>query len=593
MSSGRLRLAAPFVAVLSLAASVAGIRNLFTYDDRYIIELAPAMHTLHRWWDVFQSSYWPKAWGGDGYRPITLLLFRIEWVIGGGNPAVFHAVNIALYVATSVLVFALAKRMLPVWAAWLAAALFAVHPVHVEAVANVVGQSELIVAVSFLVALVVYVNDRNESGPRLRTAAIVATAYTVACFSKEHGIVLPALLVAAELTVIRDSAPLVRRARNLAPLYCGLACIAVAFVAVRTLVLSDHGIGGFQPFTPFRALHISSVDRVLTAITVVPQWFRLLIWPGRLSSEYGPPEIEIAQGPSVVQLPGLLLLIGTIGMATALRRRQPVVSFGIAFAAITLLPSSNFVLPAGIVLAERTLFLPSVGAMLVVGAVIVLVRGALESRYPRSRYPRSRVLSATTAAVCASLLLAGSVWSIRRTRVWHDNDRLFRQAVIDSPRAYRAHFMLGAWAFENKRKREGETEYRKALSLFPYDPFLSYSLAEQYRNAGSCKSALPLYEWTRGLDSTLRLGHTMYAWCLLEEGRLAEGRKVAVEAFRFGGDPKLLNSLIAYADSAIAGAAKNKSDPSTALPKTAPSKLPDSLQKAGQKPGSGHSGSTQ
>src|SRR6185436_18686379 len=125
-------------------------------------------------------------------------------------------------------------------------------------------------------------DDRKENRLRLRTAAIIATAYAFACFSKEHGIVLPALLVAAELTIISDSTPIVRRARNLAPLYAALAIIAIVFVGVRSVVLSNHGLGGFQPFTPFRSLHINTVDRILTAISVVPQWFRLLLWPAHL-----------------------------------------------------------------------------------------------------------------------------------------------------------------------------------------------------------------------------------------------------------------------------------------------------------------------
>ena len=97
---------------------VDGIVNRFTYDDRYIIELNPAMRTLHGWWRVFQTSYWPKDWGGDGYRPFTILAFKIQWAIGHGNPAVFHAVNILLYAAVSVLVFVLARRVLPLWSAW-------------------------------------------------------------------------------------------------------------------------------------------------------------------------------------------------------------------------------------------------------------------------------------------------------------------------------------------------------------------------------------------------------------------------------------------------------------------------------------------
>src|SRR5437763_10408667 len=143
MTDRRRRLAAPCIALLALASSIAGIANQFTYDDRYIVQLNPQVRSLAGWWRVFESSYWPKDWGGDGYRPLTILLFKLEWILGGGRPAVFHAVNIVLYVAVSVLVLHLAARVVPFWAAVLAASLFAVHPVYVEAVANVVGQAEL------------------------------------------------------------------------------------------------------------------------------------------------------------------------------------------------------------------------------------------------------------------------------------------------------------------------------------------------------------------------------------------------------------------------------------------------------------------
>src|SRR5437879_9826599 len=134
------------VALLAIASSGIGITNWFTYDDRYIVELNPQMNDIAHWWRSFATSYWPKDWGGDGYRPLTILMFKIESWIGHGIPVPFHAANILLYALVSVFVFLLARRLLPLWAAWLAAALFAVHPVHVEAVANVVGQSELLVA---------------------------------------------------------------------------------------------------------------------------------------------------------------------------------------------------------------------------------------------------------------------------------------------------------------------------------------------------------------------------------------------------------------------------------------------------------------
>jgi hypothetical protein len=284
--SGRWRqFRMPAIALLALASSAAGIVNAFTYDDRYIIQLNPAMKTLHRWWSVFAMSYWPHDWGGDGYRPLTMLAFKLEFALGAGRPVIFHAVNILLYVAVALIVYRVARCVLPDWAAWLAAALFAVHPVHVEAVANVVGQSELLAALAVLAALLLYLRARLKGVLPPRTIAAVCVLYAIACFSKEHGIVLPALLAAAELTVISDVAPARDRIRRLRPFYLTLALIAVCFLAVRSIVLSDHGIGGFEPFTPFSALHIGSRDRILTALGVVPQWIRLFYWPVRLSSE--------------------------------------------------------------------------------------------------------------------------------------------------------------------------------------------------------------------------------------------------------------------------------------------------------------------
>jgi protein O-mannosyl-transferase len=575
------RWAAPMIALLALASSAVGIVNGFAYDDRYVIQLNPVMRSLHEWWRAFQSSYWPSNWGGDGYRPLTILAYRIEAVIGGLSPVVFHAVNIILYAGVSLLVFALAKRLLPEWAAWISAALFAVHPVHVEAVANSVGQAELIVGLTMLVAMVLYLRDRQVGPLRTRTLAAIGALYAIGCFSKEHAIVLPALLIAAELTVIDDSTPWRERIRCLRPAFLLLALVAVAFVAIRSMVLGDHTIGGFQPFTPFNTLHITTRDRVLTAVGIVPQWVRLLFWPAHLSSEYSPPDVEIAQGLSLVQLPGLIVLIGIIGIGVAMRRRQPVISFGVGFTCLTLLPSSNFLLPAGIMIAERTLFLPSVGAMLIVGAL-----AAYGAKAIRSRYANNGRVFAVGVALCASGLVAGAIRSALRTRVWRDNETLFRQAIIDSPRGYRGHYMLGAWDFENKRLRDGEAELRRALNLFPYDPFLSFYMAEQYRTMGMCGPALPMYRWSFGLNAEFRRGRDAYAWCLLQEGLFGEARLSALNAMRFPVDRALMRFVVATADSVLAARAKQSDNQSPPLATRAPSKVPDSVQKAGRTAGS-------
>src|SRR4029078_9476274 len=109
-------------------------------------------------------------------------------------------------------------------------------------------------------------------------------------------------------------------------------------------------------------------------------------------------------------------------------------------------------------------------------------------------------------AAAGGLVLAGSARSVSRSRAWKDTETIFNQAVIDAPESYRAHYMLGAWSFEQKRKRIGEAEYRKAMTLFPYDPFLSYNMAEQYRQVGLCRAAVAFYRRSRGVGPNFPLG---------------------------------------------------------------------------------------
>jgi len=443
-----------------------------------------------------------------------------------------------------------------------------------------VGQSELLSALFTLPAVYIYITARRRGGFDARSATIVALLYLAACFAKENGIVLPAILIAAELTVISDQRPWRERVRALRPYYLALTALALAYIGVHVRVLSDHDLTGFQPFMPFAALHTTQLQRVLTAITVVPEWARLFFWPAILETEYGPPEMAIAQGPSLVQLPGLLLLVATLALAFLLWRRRPVVSFGIAFVCISLLPASNFIVPAGILVAERTLFLPSVGAMLVLGdALVALGEWRREKGEGREKTLFSlRPSPFSLLAVFVAILALGLAKSVSRTRVWRDNDTLFHQSVVDSPRSYRAHYMLAAWDFENDRKRDGEREYRTAIHLFPLDPFVEYNLAEQYRRAGACKEAVPLYQFALEVSDKFPLGHTAYAWCLFQVGRYADSKVAIGNALRAGGSVKILRGLRQEVDSAVAAGSRTGSNRTISLAGS-PSKVREAMQK--------------
>src|SRR6476661_2728214 len=146
----------------------------------------------------------------------------------------------------------------------------------------------------------------------------------------------------------------------------------------------------------------------------------------------------------------MLILVAILSLiVVAARRRSVPAAFGLTFAVIALLPTSNFVVASGILLAERTLFLPSVGVMIAVGGAVPWV----------AKRVRPAALQAVAAALLFVCLGLGAWRSYTRTLVWKDNDTLFNAAILDAPNVYRSHYMLGAWKFHLLRKVEGMRSY--------------------------------------------------------------------------------------------------------------------------------------
>ncbi len=181
-------------------------------DDRAIILKNPLVAFPNGIWLAFSHPYWPAALGGGQYRPLAIATFSLDWWLSGGDPRWFHAVNILWHAAASVLVWFLAAELLAPAAALAAALLFAVHPVHVEAVANVVGRSECMAAAFVLAALLAH----------RRGSWAAPVLFALALFSKESAIVFLALAVLHDLlltggalrgaTGAARAVPVVRRA---------------------------------------------------------------------------------------------------------------------------------------------------------------------------------------------------------------------------------------------------------------------------------------------------------------------------------------------------------------------------------------------
>src|SRR5262245_45314676 len=190
--------------IFALAAIlyVGTIAHGFVYDDEIAIQRQEVVRA-NRVAQVFTTPYHAGTGGPAGtglYRPLTTLTFAAEHALLGPSPAHFHAVNVLLHGAVSVLVLELALAVgLSVGGALAGAALFAVQPVHVEAVAGIAGRAEILAALCALLALVAFVRGRDARGaPTVAGLAMTALAYLAALGSKEVAIALPAIALAWE-----------------------------------------------------------------------------------------------------------------------------------------------------------------------------------------------------------------------------------------------------------------------------------------------------------------------------------------------------------------------------------------------------------
>ena len=521
------------VALLALVVTATALRNGFALDDVHIIVENVRIHSLDSFWKLFAQTYWPPEEGASLYRPLTMLAFAAQWVIGGGSPFVFHVFSSILFAATCVTFYLLVDELTTPNIALIAGALFAVHPVHVEVFANVVGQAEMWVALLVFLATLQFIRARKRGQLRAFDVASISALYIAACMFKEHAIVLPAILVASDVLVTEKHEGVTQRVKSLAPLVGALVITAVLFVVLRTVVTGGFRAGGSNEL--FRGQ--SFYARLLTMLTVIVEWVRLFFWPADLSADYSFPRTRIATEFSAAMLPGILVLAGFGVVGWRLRKTNPVVTFALAWVVITLAIPSNLFIVTGFVLAERTLFLASAGVLILVAmAVAALWEYASE---------RDQLARLATAVGIAFVIGAGVLKSVDRAPVWRDNETLFTQTVQDVPSSSRAHWMLAEYLSQTRGPAASIEEMLLAVALGRKDdPTLLGFAADQLAMAGMCPRATGMY--LRALRITpenvqLRVNTSL---CLLRLGRIDEARIVAQAGPpATNNDPRLIRML--------------------------------------------------
>jgi len=421
--------------LLAIAMLVYGntLLNGFCFDDFPYVVHNPTVTQLS------VSRLLQPTRGSNLFRPATFATFALNFAVEGAHPFGYHLVNLLLHAAVTLLLYWVLRKLLEgvhqgASVAWAAALLFAVHPIHSEAVASVVGRSELLAAGFLLAAWLLHLQDRP---------VFALACFALALLSKESAVAFVPLVLAGDYARGKWKPPL---------RYAWIAGLAVAYVALLWKVQGERFGSGRISYLDNPLAHLPASLRILNALRVAWKYAGLHVFPGTLSCDYSYNAILLYAGGWHLAVPaGAALLVLGLWMWTLWsKRREWFLSGAIylgGFAA-----TANLLVPTGTIMGERLAYLPYAGFCLLVS----LLWMRLEMRQRKLAW-----------AVLAIIVAALATRTVVRNRDWRNNLTLFTAAVRDVPRSAKVHYCLASEYLDRGQLDAARMELQTSLRIFP------------------------------------------------------------------------------------------------------------------------------
>jgi protein O-mannosyl-transferase len=457
--------------------------NSFTaellFDSNPVIERDPRIReaTPQNIQSILTGSYWYVNATTGLYRPVTTLSYLVNYtVLGDGpRPGGYHWVNFPLHAINTALVYSLGILIFEQPSMALAlAALWGVHPVLTESVTNIVGRADLLAAFCVLAGLLCYAKAASIAGwRRWAWLAAMVVAQAVGLFSKESGIVLPGIMLLYDLVWPKRST---WRAR--APAYAALALPIAAFFYLRggldTHMLID--------FTENPLINAGFWTARITAVKVIGKFLWLFLWPAKLSADYSYNAVPLfhwqaSSWEDAKAVISLAFCLSALFLAVRLRRTAKPFLFFLGFFFLAILPTSNLIIIIGSIMAERFLYLPSVG---LAGCLIAAIH-QLAQRF--SGKWRLAPQAAWVAIGLACLVFTARTYA--RNFDWQNARSLWTSTVHACPGSARPHYNLAT------ELAQIPGELPNAIAEFETALRIRSDYAEAHYNLGNAFALMP------------------------------------------------------------------------------------------------------
>src|SRR6266699_1013258 len=463
-------------------------------DDAYIIknELLTAPDGLQRIWFSLDSP--------SQYFPLTYSTFRIEHALWGLNTTGDHWVNLLLHVANALLVWVVLAR-LGVPGSWLAAAIFALHPVQVESVAWITERKNVLMGFFFLLTLVAWIafGEKRTRRPWI-LYCLALIFYVLALSAKATACTLPAALC---LILWLQKKPItMRRLMQIVPFFVlgvGIGLLAVWWERYHQGTNRDV------------FLFLSPIERILVASRAV--WFYLskIFWPSDLTFIY--PRWNI----SPADLLDYIWLLACIGACVAIYFLRRYVGRGVevaaAFFVSTLSPVLGFLMLFTFrytFVADHYQYLACIGPIALASAGIV----SLSNKFTQYR----------AVIVSAALLVVASLGTLtwRQATTYTDIETLWRTTLARNPECWMAHTNLGLVFLQKGKIDDGIAHYRSALQMQPNSWDAEYNLGTALLGKGQVDEAILHCEKAVAMRPTDPDAQVSLGDALFQKGRIDE-----------------------------------------------------------------------
>ncbi|MCK5305699.1 MAG: tetratricopeptide repeat protein [Candidatus Omnitrophica bacterium] len=521
------------VVLIMLAGSFVYLDSLdgrFIWDDNHLVKNNTYIRDLSCLPNIFTES----LAGGSGdlylaYRPLQILTYMFDYSLWGLNHFGFHLTNILLHILTALAVYWFVTilfddRLLSL----ITGLLFAVHPIHTEAVCYISGRADPLSALFILLSFIFYA--KLEKKKNFFSEILIFVFYILALLSRESSLILPLLIILYSYIFGRKI--------NKRVLIVMLGTTA-AYVFLRMTVLKFS--------VPLASNYASTtlLQRVPGFFAALGSYVSLLFLPLNLHMEYG---IKLFYPAQLQVILGFIIFLLLVVYAFSKRGSNKLISFALFWFLAALLPVSNFY-PINSYMAEHWLYLPSVGFFLISGWIL-------------TRLYRKRRCGVLMAVVITGLLFFYGCLTVKQCDYWKDALTFYKRTLRCAPSSHRLYSTLGNEYSQRGRYKEAIASCKRAIELKPDYSFAYYNLGNAYNSLGRYEKAIVSFRKSIELNKTYVNSYNNLAIAYSLTGELKKAVAASKEAIKLKPDYALAhyNLALFYMRQGKSGLARQSAD---------------------------------